>query len=481
MIGLKLIERSIGLVSTVILARLLMPADFGLVAMAMAVFAILELAGQFGFDHALIRDQNASRAHYDTAWTLTACHGMLSGLVLAASAHGIADFFKDPRLVMIIYALAVIAVIQGFENIGIMLFRKEMRFGMDFRFQLAKKLIAFAFTVALALTFKSYWALVGGILASRGAGAVLSYVVHPYRPRFCLSEARELFRFSKWILLNGLVGYLSARGPDYLIGRFANATSLGLFRVSSELSNLPTTELMYPIARAAYPGYAKVAADRTALKNMFLTVQGAVIIMALPAGVGIVMLADPFVRLLLGPNWLNAVPLIQVLGVYGALRVFQTTNNSVFNVLGKPYWNTMLAVLETLVVLPLLGWLVYSGYGLEIAVWSYLAASVVVLPFAVALISRQLQLTFRERLRITWRPTLAAALMGAMLALAVRQLGPPIDAWSALKTLSMLVPAGILVYFGSVFALWWVAGKPSGTERRFLSLAADTIRGIRKP
>src|SRR5690606_7748414 len=124
MVGLKFIERSIGLVSTVILARLLIPADFGLVAMAMAVFAMLEILGQFGFSQDLIRQKNPSVERFNTAWTLTVCHGVFSALALALIAGPLAGFFKEPRLASVIHVLAVVAFIQIFENIGLVLYRQ---------------------------------------------------------------------------------------------------------------------------------------------------------------------------------------------------------------------------------------------------------------------------------------------------------------------------------------------------------------------
>lgn len=480
MIALKFIERSIGVVSTVILARLLVPADFGLVAMAMAVFAVLELIGQFGFDYAIIRTQDPPRSHLDTAWTLTVCHGLISGLALAVLAAPASTFFNEPRLELVIYILALISAIQGFENVGIVLFRKDLQFKNDFNFFLAKKIIAFICTISLAIAFKSYWALVGGIFASRTASVILSYIVHPYRPRLSFSATRELFGFSQWVLLTGILNYFSVRGPDFILGRFAGADSVGVFRIAHELATLPTTELMFPIARAAYPGYAKVADDRAELKRTYLAVQGSIVMLTLPAGIGLVMLADPFVKALLGFKWLEAVPLIQVLGLYGALRIFQTTNNAIFNVLGKPHWNTALILLEVFSVLPLLGWLIYSGQPIQLAAWSYLAGSVVVIPCAAFLVSHFLHVNFFDRLQVTWRPLIGSVLMALALTFVTEWLGLPTNALESLQTLLLAVPLGASVYGGSVLGLWYVAGKPAGTEQELVRIVRGRFRAWRQ-
>lgn len=475
MIALKLIERLIGIISTIILARLLIPEDFGIVAMAMAVLAILELAGQFGFDHAIIRQQNPPRAHLDTAWTLTVCHGLLSGALLVALATPISIFFDEPRLQNIVYLLAVIAALQGFENIGIILFRKEMQFNKDFKFFLAKKLITFFCTVTLALTFKSYWALVGGTLASRATGVMLSYHLHPYRPRISFRAARELFGFSKWILITGLLGYLSNRGPDFLLGRFSNASNVGVFRIASELAMLPTTELMYPIARAAYPGYAKVSDDKAALRSAFLTVQASIIALTLPAGVGLVMVAEPFVKAILGFKWLDTIPLIQILGIYGTLRVFQTTNHAIFNIVGKPYWNTVLIAIEVVSVLPLLGWLLHRGYPIHTAAWTYLLGSATAVPIAVILISQFLNINFIDRLRIIWRPIIATSSMAVSLHFLRSYLETPTNTQEALVMLIEMVLLGAFIYASSTLLLWQVASRPHGAESKLIALFESKV------
>lgn len=123
MVMFRAVERSIGIVSTLILARLLMPADFGLIAMAMSFVAILELLWTFTFDNALIQNTAADRSHYDTAWTLNICLGTLIAIGLLAVAYPASWFYDDPRLIPIILCLAGGAAIQGFENIGVVGFR----------------------------------------------------------------------------------------------------------------------------------------------------------------------------------------------------------------------------------------------------------------------------------------------------------------------------------------------------------------------
>ena len=240
MVLFKFTERGLGLISTIILARLLLPADFGLIAMAVSIIAVLELLNSFGFDTVLIQNPDANRSHYDTAWTFNVIFGTASSLILFLLASPAAAFYDEPRLEMVIDFLAIGTFIQGLGNVGVVAFRKELEFNKEFKFLVAKKLISFCITVPLAFILKNYWALVIGMLAGKSAGMALSYLVHPYRPRFSLAARHELFQFSKWLLLNNLLFFLRFRSAHFIIGKTAGTHALGLYTIAYEISNLPT-------------------------------------------------------------------------------------------------------------------------------------------------------------------------------------------------------------------------------------------------
>src|SRR5262245_61096532 len=197
-------DRSMGLVSTAILARLLVADDFGLVAMATAVLALLELIASFGFDVALIQNTNASRQQYDTAWTFNVFLGASIGLLLLLLAVPAAHFYNEPRLTGILSCLALAAAVQGFENFGVVAFRKALNFNNDFALLFSKRLATFSVTIPIAFALRNYWALVAGILVGRIASVGLTYWLHPYRPRFSLAGGSALLHFGKWLVVGNV-------------------------------------------------------------------------------------------------------------------------------------------------------------------------------------------------------------------------------------------------------------------------------------
>lgn len=470
MVGFRFIHRGIGLVSTLILARLLVPEDFGLVAMAMAIYALIDLTGRMGFESALIKDQQAERRHYDTAWTFYVIQGLGTAALLALVAPLVADFYQDERLVGIMYGLAAIAFVNAWQNIGIVDFRKELAFNKDFAFLLSRKLIAFGVTVGLAIVFRSYWALIGGIFVSRFAGVALSYWMHPYRPRLSLAGTRDIFSFSGWVFLNHLAKYVRGRGAHFIIGRISGADMLGVYTIAREVSNLPTSQLMMPIMRAVFPGFSKVAHSPERLRQGYLKVQGVLATLTVPVGVGVIVLAEPLVHLLLGEKWLATIPLMQVLGLYGATRVLQGNSSGLFMSLGKPYWVGILVALETLIALPLVTWLLIN-HNLETAVWGFVAGGFAIIPVGMSVVCRLLGLSRVQLVGVVWRPITAATVMGLGLFWLGLEL-PPVDgALAAAWQLLVLVPAGGLLYAAVLLGLWWAAGLPPGAESRVLEMA----------
>ncbi len=207
MVLFKLVERGLGLISTLILARLLAPEDFGVIAMALSFIAMAELLSAFSFDTAIIQNQSATKAHYNSAWTCSVLLGLSITLLMISLAYPIANFYRKPELMWVVIALSFGPFLTGAQNIGVVAFLKELDFRKEFKFQVSRKFISFLIVVPLAFLFRSYWALVTGILVSKLAGTVISYLRHPYRPRPDLSKVGVLFNFSRWLLVNIYAGF----------------------------------------------------------------------------------------------------------------------------------------------------------------------------------------------------------------------------------------------------------------------------------
>jgi lipopolysaccharide exporter len=465
MVAFKMTERSIGIVSTVIVARLLVPADFGLVALAMAIIGVLELLSAFGFDVALIQNQAASRKHYDTAWTFQVLIFSVIALLLVLLAYPAAEFYEEPRLAPVIFWLALGTLVIGFENVGIVAFRKELWFGQEFKFLAAKKLIAFFVTMIFALVFRSYWALVAGIITSRLAGVVLSYALHPYRPRLSLAAKKDLLHFSKWLLLGNVIGSLNKSMSSFVIGKISGPHALGIFNVSLEISTLPSSELAAPIHRATLPGFAKMSADRELMKKAFLDVLSLTALIGMPAGLGIAAVAEPLVWVMLGEKWLDTIPLISLLAVFGTVSLLEANPHYIFLAVGRPKITGILTSAQFLLKVPLLI-IGIQAFGIIGAGMALLVAQTLVLLPAYGIVLRVLDTRLAALLRALWRPFFAALIMFAVLRAA--DLEGANNFMEQLVRLIMLSGMGFAVYVATVLILWKLAGAPYGAEQLVL-------------
>ena len=170
MIVMRWSMRLIGVVSTMILARLLTPLDFGVVAMATIFVGFIELFSLMSFDLALIRIPEPDREDYDTAWTLQAILGAVLTLLILAFAPVAAWYFNEPRLAIVVRLLAGNSFLQGLSNIGLADFRKNLDFQRDLRFNVYSRLIVFVATMAVAFPLRNYWALVTGLIVETRRG-----------------------------------------------------------------------------------------------------------------------------------------------------------------------------------------------------------------------------------------------------------------------------------------------------------------------
>jgi O-antigen/teichoic acid export membrane protein len=461
MLLFRVVERLIGLVSTLILVRLLVPADFGLVAMATSIIAVVEVMGAFGFDTVLIHRQNATTDHYNTAWTFNVIVASGIALALLALAVPAASFYGEPRLTAVVALLAFASWVAGFENIGVVDFRKSLQFDKEFRYLMIKRLLGFATVVPLAFILKSYWALVIGTLVGKCGLVVASFFVHPYRPRLSLAARHELFNFSKWLLLNNLILLARDRSADFTIGRLLGPHSLGLYSVSNEVASLPQ-HLSAPANRAIFPAYAKQAADLEQLRRTFVQVTSFLWAIAVPAGVGIALIAPVLVPVVLGDRWLDAIPILTVLALAGTFMVMQDNVGYVFYALGAPRITTFLTFTYVAMMLPLLLWLA-ARYGPVGAASAHLATAAVFVPICFGVALHRLRLSPLQLARAVWRIILATAVMAASVHEALKWLTA--KSVAAPWALAACVAVGMITYAASLVALWLLAGRPDGAER----------------
>ena len=475
MVGLRMTDRLVGLASTLILARVLTPADFGLVAMAMAVIGLIELASAFGFEVPLLRAAQPTRAEYDTVWTLNVMFGVGCASATALAAVPAAHFYAEERLIPVFLALAFGWAVSSFANVGTVDFRRNLDFAREFRLLMANRVVTFSVTIPSALLFRSYWALIAGIVAGRIASVAFSYLWHPYRPRFSLRESRQLFSFSLWIFVEKIASFGNARLPDFVLGRTHGPAAVGVYRVAEEIGYLPGSELVAPINRVFLPGVSRLVEGGRTMGEVVAIATGVVALILFPACLGIAAVADPLVRTMLGNQWLGAIPIVEIMAVNAMLVALWSNQQTSLLAAGLPKLPGLVALARLAVFAPSVFLLTpaYGSWGVAVSV---LISSTFSFLIGLQVSLRKLAMTLGQYLGATWRPLLASSIMYGVLRHTVVATGSTQSSLQALGELGTAVAAGVGVYVAALAALYFGTGRPRGAEQIVLGRLQVLVR-----
>ena len=475
----RMISRSIGMVSTLILARVLVPSDFGIVAMANTFSAIIDSLSQIGVQDALVRRGDNDRNLFDTAFTLQAGRGVITFAVLAASGPLASWWFGEPRLVSMMFVLGAISLVSSFENVGISEFRRGMRYSMVFSLLTVPRILSVIVAIAAALLLKSYWALLIGSGTSAVIRTIMTYVVHPYRPQLSLSGWRKLAGFSFWIWAACVVSIMWDRIDVFVLGPVFGQARLGLYIIALELAILPLTEIVVPVSDALFAGFSRAhKGDGSSVHHAPLVATMLVMVIA-PITITISCASGYVVAVLLGPHWAPASPLVSILAWLCLFSPLTWVCNSVLvanghvmrGFLGKTAATAIkLAALliATLLTkrLEIVAVAVTTCVALESCAYLFLMSDLpgvrlrtMVAPISRALVAGVLTVLVLHQMGLAWQavtmPSLQAVLYGAMIG---------------------ILATGLYVAF--VVLLWFIAGRPAGPETRFLELVGNFLRPL---
>lgn len=428
-------ENIIFLVRLVVLARLLMPEDFGLVAIGLVALAIAMSLTEFGIVAALIQQPAADKRHLDTAWTINVIRGAVITIFLFIAAPWIAQAFGDARATDIIRALALTALLHSVASIEVARLNRELQFrglaAIGLSGAVANTLVA----VVLASSH-GVWALVWGALAGAMVHALVSYFVAPYRPALCLSDqaTARLVRFGRWIFLVSLLSIAGDAIVRWMIAVQLSVVELGIYFMAARLAFLPTQLLYGLVSTIAFPVYSHLQEDPAKAVVAFRGLLVSVAALLVPAGLVFAWLAPEIVEHLLGDQWHGAAVVMQLLILSSVIGLLGEGIIPVLKGIGRPAGFAAMESVQVIVFV-LVGWpliaefgLVGAGMALVAGVFCsqflavYYAREVFVRPFAglaapmAAIIAASLLATLVAALTVAALPGLAGLIVSVALA-----------------------------------------------------------------
>jgi O-antigen/teichoic acid export membrane protein len=467
----RLISRSIDLVIMLVLARLLSPSDFGLVAIAMIVVLIVEATLELPLSQALVRLPVIKPSYYDTAFTLSLLRGGVLCAVICACAVPFAQFYKHAALVPLICCLSLAPAARGLSNPRMAQFAKDLNFKYEFFFELAGKSSALVFGIATALITHSYWAIAMCSIAAPMVTTLLSYGVMPFRPRLTLSDWRVFADFLGWISVSQIITAMNWQSDQLLLGRLMSPGQLGLFTNANNVASIPALAIFAPILRPLLSAFAMVRHEPARLQRVYQNASTAIVAVGLPLMTWQSMVAGPMVRLLLGVKWLGAIPLLHWLAISVLPGFFGLAIVPLSMAMDQTRQLAWRSFVQFSVKLPcvIAGALLFGFMGVIAA---RVVSETVSAIYCMMIARRLLGLSVARQLLGCGRSVLATLVMAIVLNLYAALPSFGVFPLMLVLTLALSGTLAATTYCATLLALWFVAGKPPGIETTALRMAA---------
>jgi lipopolysaccharide exporter len=308
-----LLKKAIGLISTLILARVLAPDDFGLVAITMLVLGFVEVFSVTGSQQYIFQKEKVTDDILNTAWTIDLILKVFVSLLLFLSAPFVADYYGDQQLVNSLRVIALLPILGALKNPGLLLLQKEQKYGAIIKQSILIKIVAVIVTISLALALNNFWALILGTLCTSILESAGSYLLHSHRPKFCLRNSKPQLVFSGWMTPQAILGYLRTQLDTFIVSSTYGKSQLGSYHVMKYLAFMPTSEVITPATQPLLVELSKVKNDRDAFTNQYRLSLIIVMAVALPMTAFLYAFDKILIELLLGTQW------IKYADVFGAL------------------------------------------------------------------------------------------------------------------------------------------------------------------
>lgn len=369
-------RQGIQLIVLIVLARLLTPEDFGVIAM-LALF--VGLAGIFidsGFSSALIQRQSTTLADESTVFFFNLMMGTVVALLLCFLAPFISTFFKQPILQFLTYAMAFNLFLNAFGSIHTTLLTKEMNLAVIAKVGAAASAISGLLAILLAYQGFGVWSLVAQTIAASVISVSLLWLWHPWRPvwAFNVASLRSFFVFGGYEMAANLTDVFSTNLYLILIGKLFSARDVGLYDRAQKTQQLPIVLMTAIINRVVYVAFASASADKDKLVRGLRKAQALAMFLNTPLLLGMILLAKPLILTLMGEQWGDCVPVFQVLGLAGLLWPMHLLNLSLLKAQGRSDLYFKITIFKKILTISLT--VAASFYGIMAIAWAQLASSI---------------------------------------------------------------------------------------------------------
>lgn len=409
--GAKLIT----LVGLIFLARLLAPAEFGLLAFALVYITYAETVGDLGSGTALVYWPDRREEAAQVTFLINLAAGTFWCVSTILIAPAIADFFNSPNGTPLVRTLAFSFLIKYLGNTHDALARKDLRFRARAVPELGLALLKAAISIALAYAGFGAWSLVWGHLAGLACWTAFLWFMVPWRPSFTLPKdlVKPMLRYGRGIIAVNIIASVLHHADLAIVGRFLGVTPLGLYQIAAKIPEATVIVLLWVVSSVLFPTFSKLHAAGSSLERPYLIATRYVSAVTFPAAVGLALLARPLLLLFFGPQWASAAPILSALAAYAGLRSITSHAGDILKATGRAQVLAGIAVVQALLLLPAL---LIGAMQSAVAVATALAiVELVAASVKLVIASRLINVRLFKIVRSFARSAVAAAILGGSL------------------------------------------------------------------
>lgn len=403
---------------TIVIVRQLTPADFGLMAMAVAFWGFLTMIGDFGLFASIIQSKEVSKEQLQEifAFIITLNIVFLAATFLAAP--GISIYFTEPRLTPILRTLCIVFLLIPFYVIPHSLLLREMNFQKLSIIDVSCNICGVITSLFCALKGYGVWSLVYGTIMQYLSRATLFTVVATsyYMPLFRVEKIKGMLSFSSFFTGSTILRYLFFKSDIIISGKFIGPDSLGIYSIANQLAFTPIEKMSYIIPQVAFPAFSKMQNDSDAYAAYFIKGLKLLNLIFIPCYIVLFVLADDIVNVLLGPKWIEIILPMRILCIVMPLRAFEVIFIPAMNGLGKSNITMMTSGLSLIIMV--CAFLVGLNWGYIGLCWAWICGFTIIYAIMINTCVRNMPLNMTSIFRTYKTPLISCIgllIVGALL------------------------------------------------------------------
>jgi PST family polysaccharide transporter len=442
--------RTVVLLTTSILARILAKSEFGLIAVAVVAINYLSVLKDLGLGVALIqRNKDDIEEASNTVFTANLIIGVVLSLLMIPLAPFIADYFRDPAVTPVLRWMGITFLLNALGNVHMNRLMRELDYRRKFIPDMGNSVVKGIVSIGMALAGFGVWSLVFGQLLGTLTQAILVWIILPWRPRLALdrSLASGMMKFGAVITVNDIITQITDNIDYVIVGRVFGLVPLSIYTLAYRLPEMLLIGNLWIMGGVLFPAFSRLQDRPDDMRKGFLASIRLVQLIALPVSFGLAIAAEPIVRVVFGDQWLEAIPVMRVLALYAWLYSVGYHVGGVYKAIGRPDIVLKLSIFSIIIIIPAL--LVGSRWGIIGVAFGHLTAMIIRRAVSLTIATRFVKVTIADMLE-QLKPSFLGLLVMAPLTLGALLLTAHS---SPFVQLAVIVPVGALSYMA---VLWWI-------------------------